>query len=113
MNKIKVGDSVKVTAGKDKGREAQVEQVLDNGQKVLLPGVNIYKRHIKAAMAIDGKGGIYDIPRPLNVAKVALICPNCKKVTRVGIREEGGKKVRYCKKCDRVIGLKEKSKSKK
>lgn len=103
MLKFKVGDTVKVTAGKDRGREAVVEAVLAEKQAVLLPGVNIYKRHIKAAVAADRKGGIYEIPRPLNFAKIALVCPNCKKLTRVGFRIEGEKKVRFCKKCDRNI----------
>lgn len=101
MKKFKKGDKVIVTAGKDKGRESIIERVMD--QKVLLPGINIFKKHLKATLAADKKGGIYEIPRPVNVAKIALICPNCKKVTRVGLRKEGDKTQRYCKKCDRNI----------
>lgn len=112
MFKFQIGDKVKVTAGKDKGREAIVEKVWVEEQKVLLPEVNIYKRHIKAAQAIDKKGGVYEIPRPLNVAKVALLCPHCKKQTRIGFRMEGDKKQRYCKKCDRVVDIKKEKKTK-
>jgi large subunit ribosomal protein L24 len=106
MIKFQKGDTVKITSGKDKGREATIELVDIAKRTALLPGINIYKRHIKAAFAADQKGGIYDIPRPVDFAKIALICPNCKKQTRVGFRVEGDKKVRVCKKCDRVIEIK-------
>ena len=89
--------------GKDRGREATVEMVDRKKGTVVLAGINMYKRHIKPALAADKKGGIYDIPRPLAFAKIALVCPNCKKVTRVGFRVEGEEKVRYCKKCERSI----------
>lgn len=101
--KFKLGDKVKITAGKDKGREGIIEKVFSQKQSALIPGVNIYKKHVKPTAAVDRKGGIFDIPRPLNFGKIALICPNCKKVTRVGFRIEGEKKVRFCKKCDRNI----------
>lgn len=103
MLKFKIGDTVKVTSGKDKGRQAQIEKLNSDLQTATLPGVNLYKRHIKAAMAVDRKGGIYDIPRPLSFAKIALVCPHCKKQTRVGFRMEGDTKMRVCKKCDRTI----------
>ncbi len=101
--KFKLGDKVKITAGKDKGREGVIEKVFSQQQTVLVPGVNIYKKHIKPTQAIDKKGGIFDIPRPLGFGKIALICPNCKKVTRVGIRVEGEKRMRFCKKCNRNL----------
>lgn len=111
--KFHIGDTVKITAGKDKGREGKIEQILLKGSAALVPGVNIYKKHIKASQAVDKKGGIYDIPRPLGFGKLAIICPNCKKVTRVGFRIEGdkqsldkSKKVRFCKKCDRNLETK-------
>jgi large subunit ribosomal protein L24 len=112
MLKIQIGDTVKVTAGKDRGKDAVVENVDKEKQTVVLPGINIYKKHLKAAMSKDQKGGIYEIPRPLSFAKVALICPNCKAVTRVGFRIEGDKKSRFCKKCDRVIESKTKKENK-
>ena len=63
----------------------------------------MFKRHIKAQVAADKKGGIYDIPRPIAVSKLGLICPNCKKVTRVGFEIVKGKKIRVCKKCKKGI----------
>lgn len=96
--KIKKGDKVKITAGKDRGREGKVEGVYPKQNKVLVSGVNIYKRHIKKSNQAP-QGGVVEVSRPLDVAKVALICPKCSKVTRVGHLGEKGKKLRVCKKC--------------
>lgn len=103
MLKFKVGDEVKITSGKDKGREGEIEKIFPKKSLVLIPEVNVYKKHVKAALTVDKKGGIYDIPRPLSVAKIALICPKCKKVTRVGFEVKDGKKTRICKKCGKSI----------
>ena len=62
---------------------------------------NIYKKHVKGTPG--QKGGIYEIPRPLDYAKIALICSKCKKTTRVGFKLIDTKKVRICKKCKREI----------
>ena len=101
MLKIKIGDTVKIVAGKDKGREGKVEMVLPKTSSVVVPEVNMYKKHVKGQQG--QKGGMYDLPRPLNVAKVALICPNCKKQTRVGFKMEKDAKVRVCSKCKKQI----------
>lgn len=101
MLKIKIGDTVKIVAGKDKGREGKVEMVLPKTSAVVVPEVNMYKKHVKGQQG--QKGGMYDLPRPLNVAKVALICPNCKKQTRVGFKTEKDTKVRVCNKCKKNI----------
>jgi large subunit ribosomal protein L24 len=96
--KIKKGDKVIVIAGKDKGRQGKVEKVYPKSEKVLIPEINVYKRHIKKNEQMP-QGGIVALPRPLSVAKVMLICPVCKKPTRVGYRIEKNKKFRVCKKC--------------
>jgi large subunit ribosomal protein L24 len=104
MLKFKKGDTVKITAGKDKGREGKIEKVMLAESKVVVPGVNLYKKHVKGFG--DVKGGVYDIPRPLGYGKVALICPKCKKMTRVGFGMAGKEKVRICKKCKKEIDTK-------
>ncbi len=101
MIKLKKGDKIKITAGKDKGREGVIEMVLPKTNSVVVPEVNMYKKHVKGQQG--QKGGMYDIPRPLNMAKVALICPNCKKQTRVGYEIIKSEKVRICKKCNKKI----------
>jgi len=101
MLKFKVGDKVKVAAGKDKGREGTIERIYPEKSLALVPEVNMFKKHVKGSQG--QKGGIYDIPRPLSFAKIALICPKCKKQTRVGFSTIDNQKKRICKKCKREI----------
>lgn len=104
MLKFRVGDKVKITSGKDKGRDGEVERIFPEDLRALIPGINLYKKHVKAQSVGEGqKGGIYEIPRPLSFAKLALICPECKKPTRVGFKVYDTEKVRYCKKCGKEI----------
>src|SRR5512135_17821 len=106
MIKFKVGDKVKITAGKDKGREGQIERIFFKEGLAVIPNMNIYKKHVKG---VPGqKGGIYEVPRPLSFAKIALVCPKCKKVTRVGFKTVGAEKLRICRKCGREIDTKNK-----
>lgn len=99
--KIKKGDKIKVLLGKDKGKEGVVKRVFGKEKKVGILGINVYKRHIKKQK--DIQGGIIDIPKPLDISNVALICPNCKKKTRVGYKQVGNEKMRVCKKCLKEI----------
>jgi len=101
MLKFKVGDTIKIVSGKDKGREGKIEKIFVKAEKALVPDVNIYKKHVKGSQG--QKGGIYDIPRPLSFAKIALVCPKCKKPTRVGLKKLEKEKVRVCKKCQKEI----------
>jgi len=98
--KIKKGDKVKITKGKDKGREGIVEKVFVKKSKVLIPGVNIYKKHARSGRG-DKKGGIIDVVRPLPVSSVAPICPKCGKQTRFGYQLQP--KLRFCRKCREQI----------
>lgn len=100
--KIKKGDKVKVTTGKDKGRQGVVERVYGKSSKLLITGINQYKRHVKKNDNMP-QGGIVDVPRPIDVEKVMLICPKCSKLTRVGYRIEKNKKIRVCRKCKSKI----------
>lgn len=101
MIKFKTGDTVKVTSGKDKGREGKIEKVFPGKLTVLIADVNVYKRHVKGVQG--QKGGIYDLPRPLAFSKIALICPNCKKQTRIGFGVYKNEKARICRKCGKEI----------
>jgi large subunit ribosomal protein L24 len=100
--KLKKGDLVVVTVGKDKGRQAKIERVFPKDGTVLLPGLNQYKKHRKK-QSQDRPGEILTLSRPYLVAKVALVCPKCKQQTRIGWRSVGEKKVRFCRKCDQTI----------
>lgn len=104
MLKYKKGDKVKITLGKDKGRDGVIESINFKKETALIPGINVYKKHVKG---ISGqKGGIYDIPKPMPFSKFILICPRCKKQVRVGFKLAGDEKVRICKKCKREIDTK-------
>ncbi len=102
MQKIIKGDNVKVLIGKDSGKTGVVEKVSIKDFKVFVGGVNMYKRHVKSMQGIEG--GIIDLPKPMNTSNVALVCPNCKKVTRVGFKIENDVKSRICRKCGKEIG---------
>ncbi len=99
--KIKKGDTVKILLGKDRGKEGKVEFVAGKKNRVFVGGANLYKRHVKKQGTLEG--GIIDIPKSLNISNVVLICPDCKKTTRVGFKLVGNEKVRVCKKCTKEI----------
>ena len=99
--KIRKGDRVAIIAGKDLGAEGRVLRVLPRKNKVLVEGINQVTRHEKVRMSRRGaqEGGITHKEAPVQLSNVALICPS-DGPTRVGFRvEEGGGKVRVCKKC--------------
>ena len=103
--KIIKGDQVKILIGKDKGRSGQVIVCFPKKKKVIVKGLNLFKKHVKASQ--NQSGGILEKERPLSVSKVALICPNCKKVTRVGYQiDKSGQKYRICRKCHSIIQIK-------
>lgn len=97
--KVKKGDKVKIIAGKDKGREGKVERIYEKQNKILVEGINLYKKHIKKSDKVP-QGGVVEIPRPMDASKLMLVCPKCRKTTRVGYEVKKGKKLRICKKCN-------------
>lgn len=100
--KLKKGDQVIITLGKDRGKKGKIEKVLSSKNAVVLPGLNTFKRHLKKR---DEKnpGGIIEFTRPVSIANVSLICPKCGKPTRVGYSVNGKNKSRICRKCEATI----------
>lgn len=96
--KFHKGDTVLVTSGRDQGRRGKISKVLPREHKVIIEGINKYKKHLKPR-GKDQPGSIIDRERPLPVSNIALICPKCKKQTRVGYEIKKEKKVRMCRKC--------------
>ena len=86
--KIKVGDNVKVLAGKDKGKEGKVIKTLKKIDKVVVEGINIVKKHSKPNNTND-KGGIFDIEAPIHVSNVKKI--EEKKATKKEVKKETAK----------------------
>lgn len=105
MQKIKKGDEIIVTAGKDKGRRGNVQGLLDNG-KVLVEGVNLVKKHVKPNPMKGDQGGIVSKEMPLDRSNVMLFNPATNKGDRVGIKAlDDGKKVRYFKSNNEVVDV--------
>lgn len=100
--KIKKGDTVKVVTGKDKGKTGKVDRIFVKAQKVLVSGVNQYKRHMKARSQ-NQPSEIITITKPLPLANLQLICPKCGLAVRVGFLQEDKKKQRICKKCNQTL----------
>jgi large subunit ribosomal protein L24 len=101
--KLKKGDTIKVLIGKDKGKTGRVERLNPEKDMVLIENINQFKRHVKSK-AQNQKSEIVTITKPLHAGNVAIICPSCKKTTRIGYQiDKAGKKVRICRKCGKEI----------
>jgi len=107
--KIKKNDIVLITKGKYRGKTGKVLQILSKKDRIIVEGVNISKKRVKPKKS-DDKGKTIEIPSPFPVANAKLICPKCKKATRVGYMikpatkpSEKPQKVRICKKCKKEI----------
>jgi len=100
--KFKKGDEIIVTIGKDKGRKGKIEKVLPKLNEVVIPGINTYKKHVKKRNEKQ-IGGIIEKVRSMAISKVALVCPKCGKMTRIGYEVIGTEKYRICKKCKQKI----------
>ena len=100
--KIIKDDTVKILIGKDKGREGKVLKTFPKKNQIIVSGLNLFKKHVKPTQ--NQSGGIISKERALLVSKVALICPNCKKTTRVAYSiDKSGQKYRICKKCQSML----------
>lgn len=105
MQKLKKGDEIIVTAGKDKGRRGNVLSLLEN-DRVLVEGVNLVKKHAKPNPMKGEQGGIVTKEMPLNRSNVMLFNPATNKGDRVGIKTlDDGKKVRYFKSNNEVVDV--------
>ncbi|WDI30997.1 50S ribosomal protein L24 [Hyphococcus flavus] len=99
--KIKKGDKVIVLAGRDRGAEGEVIQVMPKADRVVVRGVNLIKKHQKQTQT--EQGGIISKEAPLHISNVALKDPSTGKPTRVGFKVDGDKKVRVAKASGEVI----------
>ena len=100
--KVKKGDTVLITAGKDKGRTGKILRSLPKDRGILVEGVNLRKKHARPKKQGE-KGQIVQIPAPLDISNVKVICSKCGKATRVGYTTEKDIKNRICKKCKQTI----------
>ncbi len=98
--KIKKGDTVRVIAGKDKGKEGKVLHVDVKKNRVIVEGANMVTKSMKPSAA-NQQGGIVSKEAPLDLSNVMILVDG--QPTRVGFKVEGDKKVRYAKKTGKTI----------
>ena len=106
--KIRRDDTVRIIAGKDRGRTGRVLRVDPRAHKVYVEGANIVKRHMRPRTLRDTQraqelGGIIEKEGPIHVSNVMLIDPDSGEPSRVGIKREGGRRVRVAKRSGKEI----------
>ena len=99
--KIKKGDNVIVTTGRDKGRTGEVLEVIPAASKLKVQGVNMVKRHRRATQ--NDAGGIIPMEAPLHISNVAHIDPDNGAATRIGYEVKDGKKVRIARRSGKAL----------
>ena len=100
---VKKGDKVLVLTGKDKGREAKIIEAQPKKGRVIVEGVNKIKKHTKPS-ATNATGGIVVKEAPIASSNVMLVCPSCKKATRIKKNQQkDGSFARACVKCGETI----------
>ena len=96
MERLKVGDLVRVIAGKEKGKTGKITKIFRETDKVIVEGLNMVKRH-QGPMQADQKGEIVTKEAPIAASNVMPVDPTTGKPTRVKIKVQDGKKVRVAK----------------
>lgn len=105
---IRKDDTVRVIAGKDRGKEGRVVRIMPSERRVMVDGVAMAKRHqrtagrrTKGGSSQLAQGGIIDVETFVDISNVQIVCGACGKPTRVGHRtDEDGVKHRFCRKCE-------------
>jgi large subunit ribosomal protein L24 len=100
--KVKKGDNVLITAGKDKGRTGKIMKAFPRELKILVEGINLKKKHVRPKREGE-KGQVVEIPAVLDISNIKIICPKCGKATRIGYALDKDVKKRICKKCKQEI----------
>lgn len=100
--KLRVGDTVQVIAGSDKGKTGQIIQILRKEDRVIVEGVNMVTKHIKPSQA-DPEGGIVTREAPIHVSNVAYYDTKAKETVKIGYDFVDGKKVRINKKTGKAL----------
>jgi len=101
--KVRKGDTVLVISGRDRGKKGKVLRAMPENTRVIVEGVNMIKRHLKARPPAR-QAGVVEREAPIHISDVMLLCPKCSKPARIGFRFlEDGKEVRACRACDEVV----------
>ncbi|MBI4121118.1 MAG: 50S ribosomal protein L24 [Parcubacteria group bacterium] len=100
--RIKKGDNIIVISGKDKGKTGKITHAFPSDDRVIVEGVNMRKKHRRSTQSRQ-KGQIVEFASPIHASNVMLVDPKTGKPTRIGMKMEGGKKVRVAKKSNTVL----------
>ena len=100
--KLRIGDTVQVLAGKDRGKRGKIERVFPQKGVVVVEKVGRAKKHLRPTRQFP-QGGIIEVTRPLPAANVMVVCPHCGKLTRVAYMTMADKKLRVCKHCHKAL----------
>lgn len=102
--KVKKGDQVLVTAGKDKDARGKVLRVQPVAGTAVVERINLVKKHTKPNPQKQVQGGILERESPIRVSNLMVICPECSEPTRMGWKRlDDGRGVRVCKKCGATV----------
>ncbi len=99
---VRTGDTVIILSGKDRGKEGKVLAVSPKEQKLIVEGCNLVTKHVRPRR-MGEQGGIVKAEGAMYACKVQLVCPHCKKPTRIAHGVDGDKKTRVCKKCGETL----------
>jgi large subunit ribosomal protein L24 len=100
--RLKKGDTVKVIAGKEKGKTGKILSTIPSKQRVIVEKINLIKRHQRPDA--KGKGGIVEKEAPIHVSNVMYVCDKCGSGVRIGYKIlDDGKKARVCAKCHETL----------
>ena len=103
MFKIRRGDIIQVTKGRDKGKKGKVLKIFAQEKRALVEGVNLLKKH-KRQTRQDQQGGIVSIESPIGIANIAFLCKHCNRASRVGfVIGKDHAKNRFCKACKEPV----------
>ena len=100
--RIKKGDTVKVLSGNDKGKTGEVLEIIPKTEKIIVKGINVRKKHVKARKQ-GQESGIIQVECAIHSSKVNVVCQKCGKATRIQYKIEKDEKVRVCQKCGAKI----------
>lgn len=106
--KLRKGDVVEVITGEEKGRRGKILRIEwhkeSKSHRAIVEGINLAKKH-QRARGPDKPGGIVDLPNPIDISNLVLICPKCGKPAKVHRQKHEGRRVRVCRECEEIIDV--------
>jgi len=103
MARLKKNDTVKILAGKDKGKSGKILFVFPDKNRALVQGLNMIKKHARRTRE-DQQGGVIQKESPMHISNLMVVCQKCGKPTKIGFSAlSDGTKIRICKKCKELI----------